>query len=124
MTREELLRHVGEEYGVEPDYPFAGDADSAVLRRPGSGRWFGLLMRVPRATLGLAGEGRTEILNVKADPLLVASLRGQPGFLPAYHMNKTHWLTVLLDGPATDEQILGLLSESWERTRPRLRRPV
>ena len=122
MTREQLFRHVREAFGVEADYPFVGGPESAVLRHPANGKWFGLVMNVTRAHLGLPGEGRLDVLNVKADPILVASLRQAPGFLPAYHMNKAHWLTILLDGGADDSQILALLEESWERTRPRARR--
>ena len=121
MRREELLRLVEARYGVAADYPFARDGESAVLRHPAGGKWFALLMTVPRARLGLPGEGRADVLNVKADPLLVASLRGEPGFLPAYHMNKAHWLTFPLDGGASDDQILALLDGSWDRTRPRTR---
>lgn len=121
MRREELLRLVEERYGVTADHPFPRDEESAVLRHPAGGKWFALLMTVPRARLGLPGEGRADVLNVKADPLLVASLRGEPGFLPAYHMNKAHWLTIPLDGGASDDQILALLDGSWDRTRPRPR---
>ena len=36
-------------------------------------------------------------------------------------MNKAHWLTIPLDGGASDDQILALLDGSWDRTRPRTR---
>ena len=119
MRREELLRLVEARYGVAADYPFARDGESAVLRHPAGGKWFALLMTVPRARLGLPGEGRADVLNVKADPLLVASLRGEPGFLPAYHMNKSHWNTIVLDGSVPPEDIQNMLAESWRLTAPK-----
>ena len=122
MRREELLRLVEARYGVAADYPFARDGESAVLRHPAGGKWFALLMTVPRARLGLPGEGRADVLNVKADPLLVASLRGEPGFLPAYHMNKSNWVTLLLDGSLPEEEIIRLLELSYDLTKPAARR--
>lgn len=45
-----------------------------------------------------------------------AVLRQSPGFLPGYHMNKTNWLSILLDGTVSDEQILDLLDLSFQMT--------
>ena len=42
---------------------------------------------------------------------MVSILRQSPNFLPAYHMNKTHWLTIVLDhGVETKRnfQVIGL----------------
>ncbi|EAG2954796.1 MmcQ/YjbR family DNA-binding protein, partial [Listeria monocytogenes] len=35
----------------------------------------------------------------------------------AYHMNKNHWLTALLDGSVSEKQLQSLLRDSYERTR-------
>ena len=59
-----------------------------------------------------------DILNLKCDPVLIASLRGTPGLLPAYHMNKEHWITAVLDGSAPDAQIQTLLAMSYDMTAP------
>ena len=40
-----------------------------------------------------------------------------------YHMNKEHWLSILLDGTAEDGLIRELLEISWELTRPRSKAP-
>ena len=66
------------------------------------------------ARLGLPEEGRADILNVKVDPLFLGSLLDMPGFYPAYHMNKLHWVSLLLDGPLGEEDILPLLGMSYE----------
>ena len=73
-------------------------------------------MIIPYCTLGMDRDGNVEILNVKCDPLLIGSLRGQTGFRPAYHMNKDKWITALLDGSAGREDIEMLLSISYELT--------
>lgn len=116
MMRERVLQYVMDAYGVAPDYPWAKTPDSAVLRHPHNRRWFALVMPVSRRALGLPGEGAADVMNVKCDPLLAASLRTQPGFRPAYHMNKEKWLTVLLDGTVPMEKIAGLIAMSYDLT--------
>ena len=115
-TREAMLRYARESYGTQPDCPFAGDTDSLVLRHEGSGRWFALLMRVKRGALGLPGEGRIDVMNVKIEPALAVSLREREGILPAYHMNKERWVSVLLDGSVPEGLACALMDMSFEAT--------
>lgn len=84
-----------------------------ILRHPNK-KWFGIIMDLPRAALGLAGEGMVDALNVKCDPALIGSIRLQPGILPGYHMNKNHWITVLLDGTVPLSDVAALLGMSYD----------
>lgn len=122
MTREELFRYALDAWGAEPEYPWLDEPEFAVLRHGLGGKWFGLVMTLPKKTLGLPGEGVVEVLNIKLDPALVYILREQPGFLPAWHMNKTHWLTVRLDGSVPPERVTDLLSQSFELTKKKMKK--
>ena len=116
MTRQKLIDHIFDEYSVEPDHPFPRDDVSCVFRHSDNHKWFALTMRVPYRTLGIAQGGNVDILNIKCDPLLIGSLRGKPGFYPAYHMSKDKWITILLDGSVEREEIEPLLAMSFELT--------
>ncbi len=116
MTRQEMTEYIFDMYDVEPDHPFNMNDVSSVFRHANNRKWFALTMNVPYRTLGMARDGRVDILNVKCDPLLIGSLRGKPGYLPAYHMNKDKWITILLDGSAAREDIVPLLDMSYELT--------
>lgn len=53
--------------------------------------------------------------NVKCDPDWAAELREsysevQPGF----HMNKTHWNTVFMDGNLSNKQLLEMIDHSYQ----------
>ena len=120
MTRSELEAHILETYDVRPDHPFPRDEESGVFRHRDSRKWFALIMRVPYRTVGIPREGLADVLNIKCDPLLIGSLRGTPGFLPAYHMNKDKWITVLLDGTVPDGAIRPLLKRSYDLTSSKL----
>ena len=124
MTVQELTEYIINEYGVEPDHPFPRDTVSSVFRHVDNKKWFALTMSIPYRTLGIARDGNVDILNVKCDPVLNGSLRGRPGFRPAYHMNKDQWITILLDGSAEREEIAALVAMSYRMTarKPRGRR--
>lgn len=122
MTRQELTDYIFDEYSVEPDYPFPRDDTSCVFRHIDNRKWFALVMTIPYRILGLRKKGTVDILNVKCDPMVIGSLRGKPGFLPAYHMNKDKWITLLLDGSALEEDITALLAMSYTMTATKLKK--
>ena len=122
MNREELEAYIRNHYATLPDYPWADTPHAAVFRHANNRKWFALLMEVPREKLGLAGTEKLDIVNFKCNPILIASLRGENGIFPAYHMNKASWITVALDGSVSAETIELLLDVSYELTKPKIRR--
>lgn len=109
-----ILRFAKKTYGTQEEYLWARTPDAAVLRRPDNLKWYAVLMIVERRKVGLDGDGSIELLDLKADPLLIDALRTRPGFLPAYHMNKLHWVTIILDGTVPVEDIYELLRHSYD----------
>lgn len=99
--------------GSEAEYLFAKFPGYAVLRHPNQ-KWYAVIMDLARSKLGLPGQGVVDVLNVKCDPRMTGSLQQQPGILPAYHMNKESWVTVLLDGTVELGQIAILLDISYD----------
>ena len=121
MTRTELEQYILVNYGTEPDYPWLTAPSNAVFRHSSNRKWFALIMDVPADKLGLPGDETLNVVNLKCSPILIGSLRGEPGIFPAYHMNKESWLSVALDGSVPDEQLKMLLDMSYEATKPKFR---
>lgn len=117
-VKEQVFAYVREQYGVEPDYPFSVAPTYPVLRHRGNRKWFALIMDVPREKLGLSGTDPVDVINLKCDTLS-GVLRQQPGFLPAYHMHRDSWITVLLDGTVPPEEIYPLIDLSYTLTAPK-----
>ena len=122
MNREELETYISDHYATQPDYPWADMPRAAVFRHAGNRKWFALVMEVPRDKLGIAGTEMLDIVNFKCDPILIASLRGETGIFPAYHMSKTSWITAALDGSVPAETLKLLLDVSYELTKPKIHR--
>ena len=54
-------------------------------------------------------------LNLKVDPSWRDLwLRSYDAVVPAYHQNKEHWVTVILDGSIPDETIKRMIAESYD----------
>lgn len=112
--REKIFAYARKKYGAKPEYLWKRDPTSAVLRNARNRKWYAVIMRVPRNRLGLEGDGAVDVMNVKAEPDLIALLVQARGFLPGYHMNKKCWITLLLDGSVDRETALDFLDGSYE----------
>lgn len=116
ISRSEIFEFVKDKYNTHVDYPFENDFDSAVLRHV-NGKWYGLIMHVKNKSLHIEKEGITEIINLKIDPELNHFLKGQVGVLPAYHMNKEHWISIILASDFDKDELLSLIDMSFELTK-------
>lgn len=116
MQRETLFNYVRKHYQSEPEYLWRNLPGYAVLRHHKGKKWFGIVMNVPGTKLGLQTDEEVDVLEVKVRPEYIGSLRKKEGILPGYHMNKEHWVSILLSGPLSPEEIHDLLSDSHELT--------
>lgn len=103
--------------GAVLDMPFEDDFETTVFRHGEGGRWFGLLMRVDKKRVGLEGEGKADVLNLKCDPEEGFIVREMyEGIIPAYHMNKRHWISVILGGDVPLDFTERLIENSYDLT--------
>lgn len=122
MYRDKVLKWALDTYGSTPESLWAKTPDDVVLRHQSNKKWYAILMKVRRSVLGLDGDEIIDIINVKCDTLEIDFLSQQQGFFHGYHMNKNHWLTILLDGSVELETVCGLIEQSFDMTAPKLKK--
>ncbi len=110
---ERLLAYAREKYGSDPEYLWEKSPDNAVLRRKDTGKWYAAVLTARKKSLSLAGEGKVEIVDLRADPAELSALLDGERILPGWHMNKKHWISVPLDGRVPFEEVASLLDKSF-----------
>ncbi len=119
--RDALFQMIKEELDLSPEYPFSDDLETAVFRHPNSKKWFAIFMRVRGDKLGFADGEVRDVVNVKRPPMEVAMLLGADGTRPAYHMNKEHWITLILNDALPAELIYSLVEGSYQMVVPKVK---
>ena len=115
VTRRELIDLCLSYGAVYEDYPFDLDPTDpeawTLVRHVGNKKTFAFIY-----------ERNGLCLNLKCDPLRAEFLRQvYEAVLPGYHLNKTHWNTVYVDRDVPMETLEGMIRESFELTRPKVR---
>lgn len=115
--RAEIEKYINKKYKPLQEYPWQDTPNHTTFKHQDNMKWFALIMDVPYSKLNIDKEGQVDVLNLKNIPELIGGLRKKEGILPAYHMNKEHWISVLLDGTVEFEQVCELIDVSFELTR-------
>lgn len=79
-----------------------------------SGKWFGLVMNIPKRFITGDSDVKVDVINLKLDPDEIKSLIDFKTFFPAYHMNKKYWITVLLNRDLSEEKLFSLIKKSYD----------
>ena len=105
MNKEEIIKYCLTLENTYKDCPFSDDFESVTMKHCKNKKWFALIMNVNNKLY----------LNVKTDPNYSDILRNTYDYIiPAYHMNKEHWNTIILDGTVPDEDIKRMIAESYD----------
>ena len=116
MIKRELLEYCLNTYGTLPDYPFDDWMESAVLRHMDNRKWYAVVMKVSRCKFGFDSDEVIDVVNLKLPTEMFGSFGAVDGVYPAYHMNKLHWISVLLPD-APDDVVRFLVNVSFEATK-------
>ena len=105
-TRHEVIGFCMTHKNVYEDYPFH-DFNWTVMRHKENKKMFAAVYE----HLGNIW------INVKCDPNFTCMWRNTfESVVPAYHMNKEHWNSNILDGRVPEEDIKVMISDSYDLT--------
>ncbi|WP_390409947.1 MmcQ/YjbR family DNA-binding protein [Lacticaseibacillus jixiensis] len=109
-----MIDAIGNKYDEHPEFLWANFPNNAIIRRSDNRKWYALLVKVSADKLGLNGTDDVDVLVARAEPEVVTSRLNAKTALPAYHMNKQHWLSYQLDNGTPLETLMGYVKASRE----------
>lgn len=109
----ELIAYVRDIYGDEPEFLWKKFAGNAVWRRKDTGKWYGVLLTVPKNRLGMDSDDVAEVLDFHIRPEELEKIVDGRTYFPGYHMNKKHWCSIVLDGSVAFEEACRRIDASY-----------
>lgn len=108
MNKEDIIKYSLSLPNTYEDYPFPEDNTSVTMKHLENKKWFALIMNVKDKLY----------LNVKTDPNYSDLLRSSYDYIiPAYHMNKEHWNTIIINDKVDIFLVKELIEQSYELTK-------
>ena len=108
MDKEEIIKYCLTLEDTFKDCPFPNDFESIAMKHGKNKKWFALIMNVNDKLY----------LNVKTDPNYSDILRNTYNYIiTAYHMNKEHWNTIIVDEKVDWSLVKELIEQSYQLTK-------
>ncbi len=114
-TLHQIIKYVKDKYSIKPEYLWEDTPNTFVFKHQ-EAKWFCIVMDIPYTKVGIDSKEIVYVLNVKVPTEEIPELLKIQGIVPAYHMNKKYWISILLDGSVSQEQIKELLDISYNLT--------
>lgn len=108
----EIINYLQNTYDVSPEFLWEDDKNAA-LRHPDTLKWFGIIMTITKDKLGFKEKDEIEIIDLKMEPDKITNLVDNQKYFLGYHMNKKHWLTIILNESISTQEIINYLNDSY-----------
>lgn len=112
-----LNAYIQRELGDQADFPFKRLPEARVFRRQDNQKWYALLLTTKAEKLSsqlvdIDPNSQVTIVNLKIEEGKLNDLLACKGYYPSYHMNKSSWISVVLNDTVSDEQVFFLVRAS------------
>ncbi|MBQ8476400.1 MmcQ/YjbR family DNA-binding protein [bacterium] len=104
---------INKKYGSDPEFLWDKFKGTAIFRNKQSAKWYAAVIDVDRSKIQENKKGLVEVLDIKLEKEQVEEITKQEHFYQGYHMNKKHWITIILDDSVQDEKIMELVEKSY-----------
>lgn len=109
----EVIAYIRKTYGDELEYLWQKFPNNAVVRRKDNQKWYAALLTVHSRKLGFDSDETVEIIDLRMTSEDIEKQVDGVKILPGYHMNKKHWITIVLDGSVPIDDICRNIDESY-----------
>ncbi len=109
----EVIEYIKNKYNDEVEYLWEKFPDNAIARRKDNKKWYLAILTIKKNKLGFKSEEKIEVIDLRANPDEIPELIKRENIYAGYHMNKKHWITIVLDGSVELAEIFQRIDESY-----------
>ena len=107
-----IKKYIIDRYDTMEEYLWSKYPTDAIWRRKDNKKWFALIMTISKSKLGFKSDEPVEVMDVRAEPKEIERLVDNKIFFRGYHMNKSHWLTFILNDTIKTDRLFELIDRS------------
>jgi len=108
-----VIEYVKDKYGDELEYLWKKFPDNAICRRKDNKKWYLAILTVAKNKFGFETNEKIEIIDLRATTEEIEKFIDNKKYFAGYHMNKKHWLTIILDGSVPIKEIYDRIDISY-----------
>lgn len=111
--RNKIISYAKEKYATEPEYLWLKTPDTFVLRNSKNKKWYAAVLQVKKSAFGYDDNSIVDVINLKCNPDTRECLLAEGKAFPGYHMNKKHWISIILNDDIDFQILCNIIDESY-----------
>ena len=121
--KQNIIDYINNSFSCFLDTPFKKYPSYLVFKREDNKKWFSIFMDIPINKLNKNNKNNddneriVEILNIKVREEKINDLIDNKNYFKGYHMNPSHWISVLITKNIDKEELFKLIEESYLLTK-------
>lgn len=109
----QVIEFIRSSYDTTLEFLWKKCPDIAVMRRQDNDKWYGIIFTLSLRKLGLDSDDIIDIIDLRIPPDELENAVDYHSYFKGYHMNKKHWVTILLDGSVSIDEIFSRIKDSY-----------
>ncbi len=109
-----LIKFIKEKYNDELEFLWEKFSDTGVWRRNDNRKWYGILLKISKRKLGINSDEMIEVIDIRINSDELDKIVDNKKYFRGYHMNKKHWMTIILDNTVSDEELFERVNNSYK----------
>lgn len=101
----EVIKYIKDKYNDELEFLWEKFDENAIWRNKETNKWYAALLKVPENKINNQSDEIVEIIDLKYPKEDITSIIDNKTIFPGYHMNKKHWITIILNDSLATEEI-------------------
>ena len=110
----DIIRYVSKKYNDSLEYLWEKFPENAVCRRKDNKKWYFAILTVAKNKFGFDNDEIAEVIDLRAKTEEIEDLIKTKKIYRGYHMNKKHWISIILDNSVDIEEIFKRIDISYE----------
>ena len=108
----EVIEYIKNKYDDEFEFLWE-KSNNAIVRNKENNKWYAAILTVSKDKLGIDSNEVVDIIDLKMLPKDIEEIVDNENYFLGYHMNKKHWITIILDGRVEIEKIYEFIDMSY-----------
>ncbi len=109
----EIIKYIKDKYNDELEFLWEKFDDNGIWRNKNNKKWYAALLTVKATYFNIDSNDIIEVIDLRYEKGKTSNIIDNKKVFPGYHMNKSSWITIKLDGSMDNLELFKLIDNSY-----------
>lgn len=109
----EIIKYIKDKYNDELEFLWEKFDDNGIWRNKNNKKWYAALLTVKATYFNIDSNDIIEVIDLRYEKGKTSNIIDNKKIFPGYHMNKSSWITIKLDGSMDNLELFKLIDNSY-----------